>query len=158
MPRIPKPTALEALEGNPRQHTINRFEAQFDHVIPKCPGHLSRSAKKYYCELAAVLYRARILTEADQIVLANLAQAYATLAQAQSELNQSKLTVTSQRGGPRVSPLFRIVNQSMLTITKLSQELGLTPLARARLRIDKKATSSDMIDDAVFHQTLQRFA
>jgi P27 family predicted phage terminase small subunit len=156
MPRRPKPAALEILEGRPHQHAVNRFEAQFDRVIPPCPNHLSREARRYYRELAEILFKARILTEADGIVLANLSQAYATLAQAQRELNRGKLTVASKRGGPRTNPLVRVVDQSMTTINRLCQELGMTPLSRSRLRIDKKETFLDPIDEAIFSSKLVR--
>jgi P27 family predicted phage terminase small subunit len=151
MPRRPKPTALEILEGKPHQHAVTRFEAEFNHAIPECPNHLSREAKQHYRKLAEILYKAKVLTEADGIVLANLAQAYATLATAQRELNRGQLAITSKRGGPRANPLFRIVNESMTTINRLCQELGLTPSARSRLRIDKKSTASDDWDNIFFN-------
>jgi P27 family predicted phage terminase small subunit len=152
MPRRPKPAALEILEGKPHQHAVNRFEVQFDRAVPACPNHLNREAKQHYQKLADILYKAKVLTEADGIVLANLAQAYATLAQAQRELNRDKLTVASKRGGPRTNPLVRIVDQSTTTINRLCQELGMTPLSRSRLRIDKKETDDNMFDNALFHQ------
>jgi P27 family predicted phage terminase small subunit len=156
MPRAPKPTALEIFEGKPHQHSVNRFEAQFKRAIPVCPNHLNREAKQHYRKLAEILYKARVLTEADGIVLGNLAQAYATLAQAQRELNRGKLTVISKRGGPRANPLVRIISESTTTINRLCQELGMTPLSRSRLRIDTKPIASDDWDDIFFSQKVER--
>jgi P27 family predicted phage terminase small subunit len=158
MPRRPKPTALEILEGNPSQHAVNRFEPQFDHVIPECPDHLNKEAKKLYQRVAAMLHRAKIMTEADQIILASLCQSHAILAAAHRELNRSKLMVDSKVGGPRVTPLFKIINESTNTVARLCQELGLTPSARSKLRIDTKLDQTDWLDDAVFHRSFQRFA
>ena len=148
MPRNPKQPQLEQIEGRP-QHQAHRFEPNFERAIPDCPDHLSEDAQKQWAQLAPVLYRAGLLTAGDQIALANLCQAYATLAKAQRELNDVPLLVGSKKS-PRATPLFKIIDESIRTIYRLCQEFGLTPLARSRMRIDRKEPEVNKLNDMLF--------
>jgi P27 family predicted phage terminase small subunit len=150
--RRPKPTVVEAAEGNPGKQAVNAFEPQFDAVIPPCPAFLSLVAKRKWREIAPMLHRSRLLTEADQIALANLCQAYATMAAAQQQLNAKGLLIKTKQGIPRANPAFKIVMESMDRVNRLCQEFGLTPSARSRLRIDKKDKATDPFDDAIFNR------
>ena len=83
---IPKPTELEILEGRPGHRPINRNEPKPRSGAPRCPDHLDERAKKQWKHLAPMLCRLRVLTEADGMALANLCQAYSTMARAQEKL------------------------------------------------------------------------
>lgn len=146
----PKPTAVEIAEGKPRQHAVNAFEPEFDAVVPDCPSHLSAEAERRWNELAPMLHRAKLLTEADQMALADLCQCYATMAKAQRQLNKSSLLQKTGEGTMRATPLFKIIMDSMAMINRLCCEFGLTPSSRSRLRVDKKEKATDPLDDAIF--------
>jgi len=148
--RAPKPTVLEIAEGRPGHRPLNPGEPQFECVIPKCPAHLSKEAKKKWRELAPMLLKARVLTEADQIALGNLCQAYATMANAQDLLNKSSILIKTQSGYLQQSPLFSIITTSMEMINKLCREFGLTPSARTRISIAASEKETDPLDDAFF--------
>jgi P27 family predicted phage terminase small subunit len=149
----PKPTVIEEAEGRPGKRALNRSEPQFARVAPKCPSHLSPEAKKRWREICPVLLRARLLTEGDQMALANLCQAYATMAKAQKELNRGDLMITSQSGYAQQNPLFTVIRSSMEIITKLCREFGLTPSARSRMSAGAEDKETDPLDDAIFSRS-----
>jgi P27 family predicted phage terminase small subunit len=146
----PKPTVIEVAEGRPGKRPLNGNEPDFDHVIPECPEHLNDEARKKWDQLAPILHRARLLTEGDQIALANLCQAYATMANAQRMLNKTSIVFTTPSGYIQQSPLFSVITTSMELINKLCREFGLTPSARSRLSVGNAEKEPDLLDDAIF--------
>jgi len=151
----PKPSVIEEAEGRPGKRAPNGDEPQFDSVIPDCPEHLSSDAKKHWEKIAPMLLRAKLLTEADQIALGNLCQAYATMAQAQKLLNQSNILFQTPSGYLQQSPLFSIITTSMELINKLCREFGLTPSARSRLSVGSAQKETDLLDDALYGRGTQ---
>ena len=103
---------------------------------PPCPAHLDVEARKEWKRLAKVLVRIRVLTEADGMVLANLCQAWSTMAKAQGKLSETGLLLKTPSGYVQASPLLVIVNKNIEAVTKLSREFGLTPASRGRLEVE----------------------
>jgi P27 family predicted phage terminase small subunit len=130
---IPKPTAMEILEGRPGHRPINRNEPKPRNVPPKCPDHLDEKARKEWRRIVPILMRMRVLTEADGYALASLCQTYSTMVKAQEKLNEAGFLYKAPSGYVMQSPVLAVVNQCIETIVKLSREFGLTPAARSRV-------------------------
>ena len=153
----PKPIVLEEAQGRPGKRALNDAEPQFARLIPECPDHLSDRAQKVWAELAPILFEAKLLTEGDQMNLANLCQAYATMADAQKLLNKTSILFRTESGYMQQNPLFGIIRTSMELITKLSREFGLSPSSRGRLSVaDDKPAHTDLLDDALFSRGITR--
>jgi P27 family predicted phage terminase small subunit len=103
-------------------------------------------AKKQWKHLAPMLGRLRMLTEADGMALANLCQAYSTMARAQEKLNESGLLYKTPSGYLMQSPLLSVVHQCVETITKLSREFGLTPASRSRITVSPDPDEIDPVE------------
>lgn len=148
---IPKPTALKIVEGNPGKRPLNKREPKPRAVAPRCPAHLDDVAQKEWKRLVPVLLRMGVLTEADQIALANLCQTYSTLINAQTQLAKSGILYKTQSGYIQQSPLLSIVNTCVETINKLSREFGLTPSSRSRLQMTAEEKKKiDPVDEVLF--------
>lgn len=93
----PKPTALRILEGNRAKRPLNAREPKYDAQIPVCPPHLDPQAKREWARLAPALVQVKVLTEVDYMALANLCQAYSTMAQAQRLLNKQGILLRSEK-------------------------------------------------------------
>lgn len=130
----PKPTEIRRLEGNLSRRPYNENEPRLRLQSPKCPDYLDEEAKKEWRRLSRILLRTRVLTEGDDIALANLCQSYSTMVRAQKKLNQSGLMMKTPSGYLQQSPPLSIVNSSMQTITTLLREFGLTPASRTRIQ------------------------
>lgn len=146
----PKPTSIRILEGNPGKRRINHNEPKPLDIPPDCPRHLDKVAKREWKRLVPVLQRMRVLTEADQIALANLCQTYSTMIQAQEQLSKSGILYKTKSGYIQQSPLLGIVNSSIEIINRLSREFGLTPASRSRIEVEQGENSRiDSIEAAL---------
>jgi P27 family predicted phage terminase small subunit len=139
----PTPTALKILRGNPGKRPINQFEPKPEDFKAEPPEHLDSEAIKEWGRLVPILQRMRILTEADEIALANLCVSYSTLIQAQKQLAKAGLLYKTHTGHVQVSPLLTIVHQSMIRVGKLLNEFGLTPSSRTRIQVDPRKASAE---------------
>jgi P27 family predicted phage terminase small subunit len=140
---IPKPSAIARAEGNPGKRRLNDSEPQPRATVPRCPEHLDEHAKKEWKRLVPVLRRMRVLTEADWMTLANLCQTWSTLVKAQTKLTEMGILYKTPSGYVQQSPLLSVVNQCVDTITKLSREFGLTPVARSRIMAQTEPEPED---------------
>jgi P27 family predicted phage terminase small subunit len=136
MGRPPIPTALKILAGNPGKRPVNDREPKLEIRAPECPEHLDDVARREWDRVAAILLRMRVLTEADEIALANLCMTYSTLIDAQTKLKASGLLCKTQSGYVQANPLLSVVNKCINIINKIQSEFGLTPAARVRLHAE----------------------
>ncbi|MBK9170693.1 MAG: phage terminase small subunit P27 family [Bryobacterales bacterium] len=147
---IPKPSAIERAEGYPGKRATNRREPKPREVVPRCPAHLDTIARREWRRLVPILRRMRVLTEADEIPLANLCITYSTLIQAQTKLNETGILYKGPSGYVQQSPVLSIIRQSIETLNRLSREFGLTPAARTRIMMQDEAPRIDM--DAIMEE------
>ena len=145
---------IRIIDGNPGKRPLNGREPQPAAVEPHCPEHLDKDARKEWRRLVPILLRMRVLTEADGYALANLCQAYSTMAKAQRKLNDTGLLLKTPSGYVQQSPLLSVVNTCVETITKLCREFGLTPASRSRLQITEPADEIDPIAAAISQMPL----
>ncbi len=167
----PTPTALRIVRGNPGKRPLPKNEPRPRETRPYCPEHIKRDAVAYreWKRLSPILRRMRVLTEADYITLASLCQTYSTMIAAQEKIamlnagqagigglvvvigkkkstkrhQDGSETTTESPGFMQVSPLLSIVSNSILTITKLCREFGLTPASRTSVQAAPSAKPDD---------------
>ena len=142
----PKPTVLKLAEGNPGKRRLNDREPKPSEVMPRCPAHLDKIARREWKRLSDILNRMRVLTEADYLALGNLCLAYSTLIQAQEKLNQTGLLIKTGSGYVQQSPLISIITANTQIINRLCQEFGLTPAARTRVQTVEAAPGIDPLE------------
>jgi P27 family predicted phage terminase small subunit len=131
----PKPSALEAGEGNPGKRRINKLEPKPSETRPRMPSTLDAGAKKEWRRLLPILERMRVLTEADGIALANLCYDYSLLQQAQASLVKTgMLTMNKKTEMIHQNPLIKVVAQTTDRISRGLQQFGLTPASRSRIQ------------------------
>ena len=165
------PTALTVLRGNPGKRALPKKEPQPRDVPPYCPEHIRRDtvALREWKRILPILTQMRVVSEADYITLGNLCLAYSTMIAAQEKiaaLNASgsgigglvvvvgkkaitrktvdgTLVTTESPGFMQISPLLSIVNNAIVTITKLCREFGLTPASRPGIQASPAPTADD---------------
>lgn len=138
--RTPKPAILARLAGDRRALKKNSVELPF--AIPVAPDWLSAEAKAEWDELTPMLARMRVMTEADKIALAQLADTIARWKYVGEKLKHTYVLPVKDSSGEvvtfRRSPLVSIHMEYGLIIQKILIQFGLTPSARARLVNDEK--------------------
>ena len=101
--------------------------------LPRCPDHLSSTARKEWRRLAKPLFEAGVLTLADRGVLAGYCQAYSRWAEAERKLAETPMLIKAPSGYIQQSPWLSIANKQLELMGRFMAEMGLTPTARARL-------------------------
>ena len=108
---------------------------------PKIPGHLSRVARAEYKRVCFTLEQRRTLTEGDRNTIAVLAECVARWVTAKQELG-TEYTITTavaDKNGNivqsvKANPLLKVVEVCEARILSLQSALGLTPMARDKVR------------------------
>lgn len=144
MPRRPTPTALKAVTGSRRAAAESKNQPTPDALPTGIPTWLPRKAVPYWPKLAAMMARAKIATEADEVVLGMYATAFAEWCEAQAAIAKTGVIVKSPSGYPIQNPWVAISNKAFERLHKCGVELGLTPAARSRV---KKTGGDDPDDD-----------
>lgn len=139
--RPPVPSALKLLAGNPGKRPISQDEPTLPLAEPRCPDHLDEVAQNEWKRIVPLLMRMRVLTEADEIQLANLCQTYSTMIKAQGELQRLGMLHKTKSGFVQANPLFGVVMKCLSAISKISSEFGLSPAARVRLHAPPEAST-----------------
>lgn len=156
--RYPKPTALKVAEGNPGHRPINLAELLSPTELPKAPKWLSKRAKFEWRRIVRILEMRQLVREEDQIQLANLCEAIATLVEAREQLadmgykkrllvqiggkvtekvNAKGKVISRERQGGTVvvNPILYVIRDQIQAIARIAAEFGLSPVARARLNL-----------------------
>lgn len=143
------PTEIKKQRGTLRKDRINDNEPKLPSVIPPIPNWLSEDGQKAFCELSTLLHDMSVLTQADELALTLLCDAYSEYKKAKEVVNElgSTMEVTSREGNSKsvIRPEVQIANQSFVRVFQLLKEFGLTPSSRAKVNaIENASTTPDV--------------
>lgn len=139
--RKPKPTALKELQGNPGKRALNASEPKPEGT-PRCPQWLTGEARKEWKRVAAALVKAKVVTQVDRAVLAAYCQSYAQWMEAEEKLKLSEEeggspVIENTKGNLVANPWVGVGQRAKMDMLKFASELGMTPSARTRLKVEK---------------------
>lgn len=135
MGRPAKPAALKKVDGNPGKRKINEKEINFEAenlVNIKPPEDLNKEAKKMWVKITKSLPE-DLLKNVDFIILKSLCIAYEIHKMAYEKIKKEGLITISPNGMPMQNAYLPILNKQTEIMQKLGSQLGLSPVARARL-------------------------
>ena len=131
----PKPTQLRLLHGD-KPSRINTAEPRPRDVPPQRPAWLSPLAAEEWDRIAPDLARMGTAKAVDGTALAAYCEAVARFRAAGDILAQTQVLVVDRDDRPRVNPAVRVARDASADMRMWARELGLTPSARAPLRIE----------------------
>jgi P27 family predicted phage terminase small subunit len=138
------PTELKKQRGTLRKDRLNENEPKLPSVIPPIPTWLSEDGQKAFSELSNLLHDMSVLTQADELALTLLCDAYSEYKNAKEVVNQlgATMEVTSREGNSKsvIRPEVQIANQSFVRVFQLLKEFGLTPSSRAKVNAIENAS------------------
>jgi P27 family predicted phage terminase small subunit len=141
--RKPKPRKIKELEGNRSKVGRASIGAEPAGIgLPTLPAHLKGDS----AELWRVTVRSLpdgLLTSADDAALEMFAREWATYREADAGIQRVGYLVNSPQG-PIRNPLLTIRNSAMRNASMLGAQLGLSPVARARLAQPNHADDDPM--------------
>jgi len=129
-----EPTAIRLIKGNTARRPLNDREPQPPKQRPRCPAWLTPGAKRVWKRLIPVLEQMGVLTLIDGDAIAAYCQAFDTWREATKVLRRHGMTVRSH-GAVKPRPEWQIAQQALRTMRDYQRELGMTPAARAGIRI-----------------------
>ena len=143
------PTELKKQRGTLRKDRVNENEPKLPSVIPPIPTWLSEDGQKAFSELSNLLHDMSVLTQADELALTLLCDAYSEYKRAKEVVNElgATMEVTSREGNTKsvIRPEVQIANQSFVRVFQLLKEFGLTPSSRAKVNaIENQGNTPDV--------------
>lgn len=133
----PEPKRLLQLKGSWRGN-LNPNEPDPERDRPACPKWLTRDAKRMWWKLVPRLEACGLLTYIDGNVLARYCQLWSRWKKAEEFLDKFGSTYPLKTSDGKVRcfmtfPDVHIASSLAAQLTRLEQELGLTPSARSRI-------------------------
>ena len=140
MARIPRPTAIQVgLRGDPSKRRTKCVEPEAPVGRPKCPDHIKNDviAAKEWESVCDHLQTLSVLTKVDVVLLELYCKTYSRYRQAEAQIDKfGEVLISPNTKTPMVSPYYTARNRYAADLSKYLIELGLTPAARARMRIN----------------------
>lgn len=112
------------------------------------PKGLRPEAVAEWKRVVKLLAKQRVLGELDIAALTIYATSFADYREAQQRIDQNGTVVEGPTGQPMKNPYMAVLKESWDRIRVLLPEFGLTPSARARLKIEHD--SAEKSDEIVF--------
>ena len=119
-------------------------------ALPRCPAHLTPVAAKEWRRLAGPLHKMGVISTTDRAALAAYCQAWARWVEAEEKLQETPMLIRTPSGYAQQSPWLSIANKQMELMGKYMAELGLTPVARARLPERDRRDADSIITQIIF--------
>lgn len=145
MARMPVPTTLKVLRGNPGKRPLTKNEPKPTLGAPGCPTWLSIEAKAEWRRIVPRLDEIGLLTKVDRSALATYCEMWATFVYAQRKVHEHGIVIMavekiSEDGTviytrPAKNPAIIVARDAADKIRQFCAEFGLTPSARTRLSL-----------------------
>jgi|WetSurMetagenome_2_1015567.scaffolds.fasta_scaffold610611_2 P27 family predicted phage terminase small subunit len=158
MARIPRPTVIKKLLGDPNKERLNLNEPVPPPGKTTCPSSLKGAARSEWRRIYPILEAMQLITPADRTMLAAYCIAWGTIVDTQKQLNKLQdkaiaegkditsayLIKTSE--GAKTSPLMAIRAKALEQLNQFGAKFGLTPSDRSRIEMPEQ-TKEDELDE-----------
>lgn len=148
---VPEPTNIRRLRGNPGKRPFNDAEPQPGPPELKPPAWLPVGLpRQFWKDLGPMLERMGVLTEADELSLAQLCrelQRYVEANDAVDRLGMTYEMVTRSGDGMTMQrPEVGIANSAFGNALRLMDRFGMSPSMRTRLKVERRPAQEDPLD------------
>lgn len=133
----PKPTALKILEGNRGRRPLNDREPKPPVALPPPPDHLDAVAIREWRRVCKQLYELGIMSRLDVAILACYCDSYSEWVHFKRDIRTRGTIISNRKRGRVVNPMIRLAMQAKRELARYAVELGITPSARSRVRVDE---------------------
>jgi len=145
MGRKALPTEVKRLIGDNR--SINENEPTPTRGRPDCPAHITGEARQEWDRITDELDAMGLLTTADRTVIALYSQSWQRWVKAEQKvMEMGELVAAPKTKTPMANPWLSIANKAHEQCHKMLIELGMTPSARSKIKVDKSEPEIDDLD------------
>lgn len=136
-----KPLELVKRQGNPGKQKLNNHAPEPARAkTPKTPFPLKGASKKIWGDMSEKLERLGVLAETDLLALFRYCDLQGRWLDMRARLDKEGYfcEITTEKGSTyqMVRPEVSLYNKWIPMLSKLELEFGLTPAARARIRVE----------------------
>ncbi|NBW14509.1 MAG: phage terminase small subunit P27 family [Caulobacteraceae bacterium] len=147
----PEPTKLRLLRGNPSKKPDSPDEPQPPTDGVSMPPHLGEVAARRWGELLPMLQATRVMTRADVEALARYCDTWEWWLAVRAKLKAEGDTYPILNDGGEVKyiaqrPEVAIAHKLAQQLRQLESDFGLSPAARASLKVEPDAKAESAID------------
>lgn len=143
-----KPQDQKKREGTYRADRDNAL--QVPTAVPDSPPYLSDAAKAHWKRISSLLIMQDLLSSLDGDALAMLCLALTEYEQAERDIAENGLTGTTDKGYEYLLPAVGIRTNAWKKIVILCRQFGMTPGARASLKVIPRGDEDDDPIDQAF--------
>ena len=133
----PQPTRLRVINGNRGRRPLNKKEPQLQPVSDigdaKPPKFLDAIAVAEWNRVFPDLIAADVLAKVDLSCLANYCRTWSLFVSADRKVAKMGMVIIGTRGTLVKNPMISVMQNAQRDLTRLSQELGITPASRSRV-------------------------
>lgn len=142
--RLPKPTALKLVTGNPGKRGLNKQEPDPTYLQDLTPpAWLPAAAQKVWAEEAPKLQRAKLLTEVDVVAFSAFCVSVADFRRAVTKTGDDQVKAklaedkegAVQSVGEHVNPWYIVQSMSQKSFKGWAEKFGMTPQDRTRIAV-----------------------
>jgi P27 family predicted phage terminase small subunit len=142
----PTPTRVKRLRGETRPSRLNFEEPTPSADLPKMPADMDPDAKVVWRRVLRTMGHTGVIRAADADVLRCYCEAVSRYAQA-VKLYVGSGPLLRDRGHLVKTPLHQVVRDNADEVRQFARELGLSPSARAGLRIESDRAFDSLTAD-----------
>jgi len=141
--RKPTPTAILKLRGS-RRVKGRTHEARAPEGVPECPAELADEARDEWHRMIAILGEMKVLSLAEQFMLAECCQVWADMRAIRRRIAQQGET-TKNKYGRRIHPESHRLDTLRAQWIRMLTEFGLSPASRSKAaRVEKDVGKSEL--------------
>jgi P27 family predicted phage terminase small subunit len=141
--RLPKPTAIKRMEGNPGKRKLNDAEPKPEQGAPTQPHWLLPEAKREWARVVPQLLALGLLARVDRAALAQYCQWWARWVESERILARQGLTFETPNGYVQQRPEVAIAQKASDRCRMFLEEFGLSPARRASMQAPKAKQGED---------------
>lgn len=146
--RIPEPTKLKILRGNPGCRALNQLEPTPRTDTPRCPRWLDKDARTKWRQLIPELKRMGVLTIVDGDALAAYCQIWARWKEAELFIQKHGPVVAIKHKDGSLKylqqvPQVAIARTLLQLLNRFQQEFGMTPASRSRIEVPESRAGDE---------------
>lgn len=146
MGRTPVPTAIKMCRGNPGQRPLNADEPTPPPADPTPPRLLDGLALEKWEEMAALLSRMGVFTQADRTTLERYCLMYENWVALVKHLKEHGATQITATGYSQVTAESVLEKQLRADLLAIERQFGMTPAARSSMKVSGAAAPADPLE------------
>lgn len=134
--RLPTPTAIKRLRGNPGRRPIDDAEPHpelFEH-FPRPPKELNEDGRAFWMREGRQFWQSGCLTRSDVAAFTALCRTYARYINFHREVERTGYVLRGRFNDPVISPFEKLLERAHQELIEGLREFGGTPVSRVRVK------------------------